>query len=230
MVSRMVGSPPGYVGHEEGGQLTEKVRRKPYSVVLFDEIEKAHPEVVHILLQVLEEGMLTDSQGRKVNFRNTIIIMTSNLGSKFVKGTGLGFTTSDEADFSQLKKNMTEEAKKVFRPELMNRVDDLIVFRQLSKKSVSKILDLELAKVTSRIISKNIQLSLSSKAKEFLIQHGYDVVYGARPLRRSIEKYLQDPLAEAILAGELTEPEKINVVVKKNKLHFRQASKSAASK
>ncbi|MDK1046382.1 MAG: ATP-dependent Clp protease ATP-binding subunit, partial [Anaerolineales bacterium] len=191
MVSRMVGSPPGYVGHEEGGQLTEKIRRKPYSVVLFDEIEKAHPEVMNILLQILEEGMLTDSIGRRVNFRNTIIIMTSNLGSKFAQTSGgLGFGSSGaETDFERLKSQMLDEAKRVFRPELMNRVDDLLVFRPLSREDVAKILELELAKVFSLVAGKEIRIRLSDEAKDFLIRKGYEATSGARPLRRAVEKY-----------------------------------------
>lgn len=224
MVSRMVGSPPGYIGHDEGGQLTEKVRRKPYSVVLFDEVEKAHPEVMHILLQILEEGMLTDSIGRRVNFRNTIIIMTSNLGSKFVKSDGgLGFSSGgSETNFERLKSHMLEEAKLVFRPELINRLDDMIVFRQLSQEDVGKILELELAKVSTRMADKQVKIYLNDKVKTFLIKKGFDITNGARPLRRAVEKYLQDPLAEEILTGRINRSVTIDVFLEKGKLKFKQ--------
>ncbi|MBU4201133.1 MAG: ATP-dependent Clp protease ATP-binding subunit [Verrucomicrobia bacterium] len=230
MVSRMVGSPPGYVGHEEGGQLTEKVRRKPYSVVLFDEVDKAHPDVMHVLLQILEEGMLTDSLGRRVNFRNTVIIMTTNLGANVAKssgGLGFGRATAD-ANFEQLKARMLEEAKRVFRPELLNRVDDVIVFRQLTRDDVGRILDLELTKVTERIAAKHIQVHLSAEAKAFLIEKGYDEAYGARPLRRAVEKYLQDPLAESILSGHVSEAETVDVVLDQDHLNFIQKTATPA--
>ncbi len=224
MVSRMIGSPPGYVGHDEGGQLTEKVRRKPYSVVLFDEVEKAHPEVMHILLQILEEGMLTDSIGRRVNFRNTVIIMTSNIGAKFVKNdSGLGFSSDgSETNFERLKSNMLEEAKLVFRPELINRLDDMIVFRQLSQEDVGKILELELAKVSARMADKQVEIRLNDKVKTFLVKKGFDITNGARPLRRAVEKYLQDPLAEEILAGRINRSVTVDVFLEKGKLKFKQ--------
>ncbi len=229
MVSRMVGSPPGYVGHEEGGQLTEKVRRKPYSVVLFDEMDKAHPDVMHVLLQILEEGMLTDSLGRRVNFRNTVIIMTTNLGANIVRSGGLGFGKSTaEVNFEHLKTRMMEEAKRVFRPELINRVDDLIVFRPLSRDDVARILDLELAKVIERIAAKNIRVVLAAEARAFLIEKGYDEQYGARPLRRAVEKYLQDPLAEAILGGQINAAAAVEV--KLNQDHFVFVPQAAESK
>ncbi len=231
MVSRMVGSPPGYVGHEEGGQLTEKVRRKPYSVVLFDEIEKAHPEVMDILLQILEEGMLTDSLGRRVSFRNTVVIMTSNLGSKFAKGTGgLGFGSSAAiANAEGLKNQMLDEAKRVFKPELFNRMDDVIVFRQLTRDDVGSILDLELNQVRARMSAKHIAIQLSPEAKAFLIEKGFDATYGARPLRRAIEKYVQDPLAEDILAGRLGNTQSVEVRCEGDKLVFVPAKTPAAA-
>ncbi len=205
MVTRMVGSPPGYIGHEEGGQLTEKVRRKPYAVVLFDEIEKAHPDVMDILLQILEEGMLTDSLGRRVNFRNTIVIMTSNLGSKFSRGGGgLGFgQDAAAARADRLKGQILDEAKRVFKPELLNRVDDIVVFRPLTREDAGRILDLELAQVLARLADKQVMLDLKPDARAFLVEKGFDEAYGARPLKRAIEKYLQDPLAEDLLAGRL---------------------------
>ena len=226
MVSRMVGSPPGYIGYEEGGQLTEKVRRKPYSVVLFDEIEKAHPDVMHVLLQILEEGMLTDSLGRKINFRNTIVIMTSNLGTSLATGgSGLGFAQAGrEADFERMKTRILDEAKRQFRPELFNRVDDVLVFHQLARSDIVKILELELAKVVVRIAAQKVRLQLSGEVKAFLIEKGYSEVYGARPLRRAVEKYLQDPLAEEILAGSINSSGLVAVRVEGDQLKFEQIS------
>ena len=223
-VSRLVGSPPGYVGYEEGGQLTEKVRRRPYSVVLFDEVEKAHPDVMHILLQILEEGKLTDSLGRSVDFRNTVVIMTSNLGADLLrKGGGLGFTkTEGAADYEALKKQMLEEAKRVFRPELLNRVDDVIVFRPLLKEDVEKILDLEISKIKTRLSAKNIELQLTAPAREFLITKGFDPLYGARPMRRAVERYLEDPLAEELLRGNIIKSEVVEVTVSDDRLKFGQ--------
>ena len=223
-VSRLVGSPPGYVGYEEGGQLTEKVRRRPYSVVLFDELEKAHPDVMHILLQILEEGKLTDSLGRTVDFRNTIVIMTSNIGADFVrKGGSLGFGSEDSiSDHGKLKKQMMEEAKKVFRPELLNRIDDVIVFRQLQKDDVLTIMGHEVAKVQERLSQKNIELQLADSAKEFLFEKGFDPAYGARPMRRAINKYLEDPLAEEILRGNVRRDEVIEVTAGDDALKFGQ--------
>lgn len=208
-VSRLVGSPPGYVGHDEGGQLTERVRRHPYSVVLFDEVEKAHPDVMHILLQILEEGRLTDSVGRHVDFRNTIVILTSNLGFDFAKrGGGLGFSAgTPDASFEHLKRQLMQEARLTFKPELLNRFDDIIVFRQLERPDVEKILDVELAKVVRRIFdSDGTVLSIDASAKDFLIGKGFDKALGARPLRRAIENHLESPLADAILSGKFGTP------------------------
>ncbi len=223
-VSRLVGSPPGYVGYEEGGQLTEKVRRRPYSVVLFDEIEKAHPDVMHILLQILEEGKLTDSLGRTVDFRNTIVIMTSNIGADFVrKGGGLGFAESKAtADYDKLKKQMLDESKKVFRPELLNRIDEVIVFRQLGEEDVVNILENEVQKIKTRLQARNIELHLSDESKKFLVTKGYDPQYGARPLRRAVERYLEDPLAEEILKGHIVSSEVVEVTVADDALKFSQ--------
>lgn len=231
MVSRMVGSPPGYIGHEEGGQLTEKVRRKPYAVVLFDEIEKAHPDVMDILLQILEEGTLTDSLGRRVSFRNTIIIMTSNLGSKFAKGTGaLGFATGTvTGQVEGLKNQMLEEAKRVFKPELFNRLDDIIVFRPLNRDDVAAILELEMAQVRARMAAKQVEIRLTPEAKAFLIEKGFDEVYGVRPLRRAIEKFVQDPLAEDILSGRLGTAPVVEVQRAGDKLSFVPLAAGAAT-
>ncbi len=224
-VSRLVGSPPGYVGYEEGGQLTEKVRRRPYSVVLFDEVEKAHPDVMHMLLQILEEGKLTDSLGRTVDFRNTVVILTSNLGAGFLKqGAGLGFGgTTDEAVYEQLKTQMLEEAKRVFKPELLNRIDDMIVFRPLNREDLVSILDLEMGKIAARIgKSRGVELRLSQAAKDFLIDKGYNPEYGARPMRRAVERHLEDPLAEAVLGGQVGEAGVVEVDVEEDRLRFRQ--------
>jgi ATP-dependent Clp protease ATP-binding subunit ClpC len=206
-VSRLIGSPPGYVGHEEGGQLTERVRRRPYSVVLFDEVEKAHPDVMHMLLQILEEGRLTDSLGRTVDFRNTVVILTSNLGFDYEKqGQGLGFVRESAAeDYGRLRDRMINAAKQVFKPELLNRFDDIIVFKKLDKADVVQILGIELAKVRQRLEGKGIRLELSAAATEHLVSKGFDPALGARPLRRTVERLLEDPLAEELLRGVLTE-------------------------
>ena len=224
-VSRLVGSPPGYIGYEEGGQLTEKVRRRPYSVVLFDEIEKAHPDVMHILLQILEEGKLTDSLGRTVDFRNTVVIMTSNIGADIArKGGGIGFggSTSAGIDPAKMQDLMLEESKRSFRPELLNRIDGIIVFRQLTREDVNLILDLEVAKVKERLAAKKIEIHLSEPAREFLVTKGFDPQYGARPLRRAVEQFLEDPLAEEILRGNVTSAEAVEVTVADGKLKFGQ--------
>ncbi len=222
--SRLVGSPPGYVGYEEGGQLTEQVRRRPYSVILFDEIEKAHPDTMHIMLQILEEGRLTDSLGRTVDFRNTVVIMTSNLGADLVRrGAGLGFgSKSEHEDYQKLRESMLEESKRVFKPELINRIDDIIVFRQLNRDDVMRIMEIELKKVRERLGSKNIVLNLNDDAHEFLISKGYDPQYGARPLRRAIGRYLEDPLAEEILKGNIQDNEAVDVGSDGEKLTFQQ--------
>lgn len=223
-VSRLIGSPPGYVGYEEGGQLTEQVRRKPYSVVLFDEIEKAHPDVWNLLLQILEEGKLTDNVGRVVNFRNTIILMTSNVGSDTIKrSSSLGFSPiTDESSYEKMRERILEEAKKTFRPEFLNRLDDIVVFRSLTKPDLIEILDLEINKVIGRLKARNILLNLDEKAKDFLVSKGYDPQYGARPMRRAVERYLEDPLAEEILKGAFHDGDPVNVTVEGDHLVFSQ--------
>ncbi|MED6313585.1 MAG: ATP-dependent Clp protease ATP-binding subunit, partial [Verrucomicrobiota bacterium] len=228
-VSRLVGSPPGYVGYEEGGQLTEKVRQNPYSVVLFDEVEKAHPDVMNMLLQILEEGKLTDSFGRQVDFRNTIILLTSNVGAdRLKKGATMGFSTPDEEqDYERMKENLTEEAKKVFRPEFLNRFDDIVVFRSLGREDLTLILDLELAKVETRLAQRDIHFKLDESARELLLEKGHDPTYGARPMRRSVEKYLEDPMAEEIIRGDLREGGTINISAKDDKLVFNQKQAKA---
>ncbi|WP_299284640.1 ATP-dependent Clp protease ATP-binding subunit [uncultured Mucilaginibacter sp.] len=208
-VSRLVGAPPGYVGYEEGGQLTEKVRRKPYSVILLDEIEKAHPDVFNILLQVLDEGQLTDSLGRKVDFRNAIVIMTSNIGARQLKdfGQGVGFTTAAKTDQADAhSRGVIENAlKRAFAPEFLNRIDDVIVFNSLGKDEIFKIIDIELTALFDRVHSLGFDVKLTLAAKEFIAEKGYDSQFGARPLKRAIQKYLEDPIAEEILKGELAE-------------------------
>ncbi|MDB6026819.1 MAG: ATP-dependent Clp protease, ATP-binding subunit ClpC [Verrucomicrobiales bacterium] len=230
-VSRMVGSPPGYVGYEEGGQLTEQVRRRPYSVVLFDEIEKAHPDVMNMLLQILEEGKLTDNVGRVVNFRNTIILLTSNVGAETIKKqTTMGFSPiSDESSYDRMRDKILEEAKRSFRPEFLNRLDDIIVFRSMTKPDLVTILDLEINKVMERLKAKNLRLVLDDKAKDLLVEKGYDPTYGARPMRRAVERYLEDPLAEEILRGGLHDNEAIMVTVEEGKLVFKQNAPSTGA-
>ncbi|MGD7652517.1 MAG: ATP-dependent Clp protease ATP-binding subunit [Verrucomicrobiales bacterium] len=223
--SRLIGSPPGYVGHEEGGQLSEAVRRRPYSVVLFDEVEKAHPDVMNLLLQVLEEGTVTDSQGRKIDFRNTIIIMTSNVGAASIKrqtSLGFGAMTEDDADQEGIKEKIMEASKKHFKPEFLNRLDDLVVFHMLEKKDLNQIVDLEVAKLVKRLKEKEIVLTLSDDARDFLSEKGYDPAYGARPMRRAVERFLEDPLAEALLRGDVKTGDSVSVVKKEDaeKLDF----------
>ncbi|MDB5034271.1 MAG: ATPase with chaperone, ATP-binding subunit [Chlorobi bacterium] len=203
-VSRLVGAPPGYVGYEEGGQLTEKVRRKPYSVVLLDEIEKAHPDVFNILLQVLDDGILTDSLGRRVDFKNTIIVMTSNVGVRDIKAGGiLGFTTTEEKDkYKQMKSSIEESVKRLFNPEFLNRVDDMIVFRSLSKDDIFRIIDIQMRNLLKRLNALNLTVEIDEAAKAFLAEKGYDEKYGARPLRRTIQRYVEDELAELMLRGQ----------------------------
>ena len=208
-VSRLVGAPPGYVGHEEGGQLTEKVRRKPYSVVLLDEIEKAHPDVFNILLQVLDDGILTDGMGRRVDFRNTILIMTSNIGTQDIKsfGQGIGFdqTEGDEMNYTSMKSTVQDALKNVFNPEFLNRIDDVIVFNPLNKDNIFDIIDIMSEDLFERAEELGLDLRFDEAAKEFLTDKGFDQKYGARPLRRALQKYVEDPMAEDILHDEITE-------------------------
>jgi len=213
--SRLIGSPPGYVGYEEGGQLSEAVRRRPYSVVLFDEVEKAHPDVMNLLLQILEEGMVTDSLGRKIDFRNTIIILTSNVGASTIKRQttlGFGAMQADEADFEGMKEKILEESKRHFKPEFLNRLDDLVVFHVLEKKDLSQIVDLEVSKLVKRLKEKGMIMELTDGARDLLIAKGYDPSYGARPMRRAVERYLEDPLAEALLRGDIKSGDTVQVV------------------
>lgn len=223
-VSKMIGSAPGYVGFEEGGQLTEKVRRKPYSVVLFDEIEKAHPDVFNLLLQILEDGRLTDSHGRTVNFKNTIIIMTSNIGSSDISKMGkLGFgDSSSEVDYEDMKKRQIEALKSAMRPEFINRIDEIVIFRKLDKSDMAQIAELMLNATTKRLKAKDIEISVSEKAKAFIVDKGFDNEYGARPLRRTIQRLIEDRLSEEILGGKLAIGDKILIDLKDNELTFEK--------
>jgi ATP-dependent Clp protease ATP-binding subunit ClpC len=208
----LVGAPPGYVGYEEGGQLTEKVRRKPYSVVLLDEIEKAHPDVYHLLLQVMDEGRLTDSLGRRIDFKNTIVIMTSNIGSRQLSdfGRGIGFT-STETGQEQSNSVIQKALKKAFAPEFLNRIDDVIMFNPLSELDINKIIDIELKGLFERVKSLNYNIKISATAKTFIAQKGFDPQYGARPLKRAIQKLLEDEMAELILKSDIKEGDTISI-------------------
>jgi len=218
-VSRLIGAPPGYVGYEEGGQLTEKIRRKPYSVILIDEIEKAHQDVFNILLQIMEDGILTDSFGHKVSFKNAIIIMTSNIGAKLIsRGKALGFLVQEDTqqNYQSIKDTVLEEVKKVFNPEFLNRIDEIIVFHPLSREDMKKILDLMLARVEKKVLEKGFTIEISDRAKEFLLEKGFDPNFGARPLTRTIQRYLENPFGEEILSknllsGTKEEPTKVSV-------------------
>ncbi len=231
-VSRLVGSPPGYVGYEEGGQLTEAVRRRPYAVILFDEVEKAHPDVLQILLQILEDGRLTDSLGRTVDFRNTIIIMTSNVGAALLqRQTSMGFAAAAASfnDAEKMREKVLEEAKRVFKPEFLNRISDIVFFRPLDKNDLIKIVEIEITKFAKRLVERKITLEFSADAKSLLIDKGYDEKYGARPLRRAVEHYVEDPLAEALLRGDVKEGEAVLVERDGEKLTFKQKTPPEAT-
>ena len=223
-VSRLVGSPPGYIGYDEGGQLTEKVRRKPYTVVLFDEIEKAHPDVFNMLLQILDDGRLTDSTGRTVDFKNTVIIMTSNVGAReIVDPKKLGFGSSEESaarDYENMKKNVLSELKKTFRPEFLNRVDEIIVFHPLTRNEIGQIAQLMLKEVSARLKARNITVSYTDEAKEYIAEKGFDKTYGARPLKRAIQEMVEDRLAEEILDGRIKEGDTVKVDLEDGRLVF----------
>ncbi len=214
-VSRLIGAPPGYIGYDEGGQLTEKIRRRPYSIVLFDEIEKAHPDVFNILLQIMEDGQLTDSYGHAVDFKNTIIIITSNVGAKMIqKQAHLGFhQESEEFQYEKMKEKVTGELKRIFNPEFLNRVDEIITFHPLTEDHIRKIVDIMLKNINIQMKEKELAITLSSEAKTWLAQHGYDPLYGARPLRRLIQKTIEDMLAEELLNGNISEHQHIHIRV-----------------
>jgi ATP-dependent Clp protease ATP-binding subunit ClpC len=203
-VSRLIGAPPGYVGYEEGGQLTERVRRKPYSVVLLDEIEKAHTEVFNILLQLMDDGQLTDSFGRKVDFKNTVVIMTSNIGTRQIgEQKSVGFDKVEiQGDYEGMKKKITDEVKKLFNPELLNRIDETVIFRALTLDHIKQIIDILLVDLADRLAEKGVSFNLTKEGKHWLAQKGFEPSFGARPLKRAIQKYLEDPLAEEILRGQ----------------------------
>ena len=223
-VSRLIGAPPGYVGYDEGGQLTEAVRRKPYSVVLFDEVEKAHPDVFNVLLQVLDDGRITDSQGRTVDFKNTIIIMTSNAGAEnIVSPKSLGFSSgmTEQQNHEEMKSKVMDEVKRIFKPEFINRIDDIVVFHVLGKEQISKIVDIMIANVNKRIMDQmKLSIELDEAARQWLVDKGYDSKYGARPLRRTIQNEVEDVLAERILMGKVHTGNKVKITVKDNKLNF----------
>jgi ATP-dependent Clp protease ATP-binding subunit ClpC len=222
-VSRLVGAPPGYVGYEEGGMLTEKIRRRPYSVVLLDEIEKAHPDVFNILLQVLEEGELQDNLGHKVSFRNTVLIMTSNAGAREIsRDNALGFSSGEGLmSYSEIRASAMNELKRIFRPEFINRVDEIVVFHSLDRGEVLKILEIMIDEVRLRLLEMNITIKLKKSAKEYLIDRGFDAKFGARPLRRAIQKELEDPLSMQILKGKCTSGSLVTVSVRAEKLSFQ---------
>jgi ATP-dependent Clp protease ATP-binding subunit ClpC len=221
-VSRLVGAPPGYVGYEEGGQLTEKIRHRPYAVVLFDEIEKAHTDVFNMLLQIMEEGRLTDSFGRHVDFKNTILIMTSNIGAETIKSqAALGFRkASPEGNYETMKSKLIEEVEKHFRPEFLNRLDDVIVFHALTKEDLKEIIKNEMKGVKVRLAERGLGVVLEDDARDFLIDKGYSPDFGARPLRRIIERMLEDPLSESILKGEYKDYDTIKIKMKEGHLYF----------
>ena len=230
-VSKMTGSPPGYIGHDEGGQLTETIRRKPYSVVLFDEVEKAHPDVFNLMLQILDDGHITDTKGRKVNFKNTIIVMTSNIGSGVILDAGtqgkLGFSSAEESEVEEPIRDKEEVHEKVmhmlkehFRPEFLNRIDETIIFQALGKKELRFIIDLQLETLANRLMEKRISLTFSKKAKDHLAEKGYDPMYGARPLRRVIQDLVLNPISMKIVTGEITDESKVKVDLRDGALSF----------
>ena len=221
-VSKLIGAPPGYVGYEDaGGQLTDKVRHKPYSVVLFDEIEKAHPDVFNLLLQILDDGRLTDSKGRLVDFKNTVVILTSNVGAARAGEMKLGFTGAVQtSEYEDMKEKISEELKKQFRPEFLNRVDDVIVFHRLTREDMGKVCDLFLSSLISRLESRGVKIAVSEAAKDLLIEEGYDEVYGARPLRRVIQRRMEDVLSEEILSDHIRAGQKVLADAKDGKIVF----------
>jgi ATP-dependent Clp protease ATP-binding subunit ClpC len=230
-VSRLIGAPPGYVGYEEGGQLTEAVRRRPYRVILFDEVEKAHPDVFNILLQLLEDGRLTDGHGRTVDFKNTVVIMTSNLGTEEFQRGGIGFPRKGKegGDEQRMRTAIESGLKRTFRPELLNRIDDVIIFHPLTEEHLKSIVNLLVREVEKRLAERKIKLEVNDEAKAWLVQKGYDPVYGARPLRRAIQRYVENPISTKILQGEFKEGDTIAISLKEDNLSFA-AQKTAKAK
>ena len=232
-VSRLIGAPPGYVGYDEGGTLTEQVRKRPFSVVLFDEIEKAHPDIFNLLLQIMDDGQLTDSQGRHVDFRNSIIIMTSNLGGEFINKTkaSIGFIDAsgmEDKEYESMKSSVLEEVKRTFRPEFLNRLDEMVVFHQLTKKEIKEIINILMRDMRKRLSEKGMLLTISEAAQDFLVTKGFDPVYGARPLKRAIQRYVEDPLSEELLKGRFKEGDNITAISQDEKIIFRRAIKKKA--
>jgi len=228
-VSRLVGAPPGYVGYEEGGELTERIRRNPFSVVLFDEIEKAHPDVFNVLLQILDEGTITDSLGRQIDFRNTVVILTSNIGARSAETSGYGFTAKDEPDMKKIETDIRSEIKRLFNPEFLNRLDDIFIFNSLKKEHLYKIVDLQLKDLEHNLENKNITYSITKEAKEKIIEEGYDMAYGARPMRRVIQSKIENVIAEKFLKQEFVDGGHIQINVKGGKFHFTQKAASATN-
>ena len=220
-VARMIGAPPGYVGYEEGGQLTEAVRRRPYSVVLFDEIEKAHTDVFNVLLQILDDGRLTDSKGRTVDFKNTVLIMTSNLGSREIQ--------SVQDDEKQVREAVLQELRLNFKPEFLNRIDDIVVFHQLSRDQIGKIIDVQLERLIAMLNERNVRLVLESSARELLMREGYDPTYGARPLKRAIQSLIQNPLAVKLLQGEILPGQTVHVLADGDTMEFKTGAAFATA-
>ncbi len=234
-VSKLIGSPPGYVGFNDGGQLTEQVRRKPYSVILFDEIEKAHPDIFNVMLQILDDGLLTDSKGRKVDFKNTIVIMTSNVGARGIEDpTPLGFSIAEndsEARYEKMKDVVNDELKKTFRPEFLNRLDDTIIFQQLTQSEIREIVDIMMKDLFKRIEAQGMTLTLTDEVKDFLSTEGYSPAYGARPLRRVIQKHIEDPLSEDVLMGKFKDGDTINAKMKDDTIVFdKKAARKSSTK
>ena len=225
-MSRLVGAPPGYVGYEEGGQLTEAVRRRPYRVVLFDEVEKAHPDVFNILLQILEDGRLTDGHGRTVDFKNTVIIMTSNLGTEEFHRSGIGLLRKDEDAERKMRTAIEDALKRAFRPELLNRIDDVIIFHPLAEEHLRSIVDLLIREVERRLAERDIRLEISEEARAWLAHRGYDPVYGARPLRRAIQRHVENPVSTKILQGEYKAGDTIAIGLQEDNLSFSGAKAS----
>ena len=218
-VSRLIGAPPGYVGYDEGGQLTEAIRRRPYAVILFDEIEKAHPDVFNVMLQILDDGRLTDAQGRTVNFKNTVIIMTSNIGSQYILDVA-----GDDSKYEQMRDRVMEAMRANFRPEFLNRIDEIIIFHSLKSEQLREIVKLQVQRLEQRLVERKLALKLSDEALDWLAQVGYDPVYGARPLKRAIQRELETPIAKAILRGEFHEGDTIYVGVENERLVFKRLS------